>query len=157
MTPGLGAPQTQRFSAPTADTTLSEALITLRKRLPIIIVCVLVGLTYGFYKALTQIKVYEAFGIIEVNSGSSDEYRLSPGAFFGEDPQRKMLTEESILTSDSARSKGRARPTTSPITPPFSAAKPRPGTRVSTTQPCATVSSEPCRPAFTSPRFRRPA
>lgn len=73
----------------------------LRKRKLIIIACVVLSATYGFYKALTQIKVYEAFGVIEVRSGSSDEFRLTPGAFFGDDPQRKMLTEEAILTSDS--------------------------------------------------------
>jgi succinoglycan biosynthesis transport protein ExoP len=73
----------------------------LRKRRLIIIACVVLGAAYGFYKAVTQIKVYEAYGEIEVSSGSSDEYRLTPGAFFGDDPQRKMFTEEAILTSDS--------------------------------------------------------
>ena len=99
--PGPGAPPPQRFSAPTADTTLSEALITLRKHRLIIIASVLLFATYGFYKAFTQIKVYEAYGEIEVRSGSSDEFRVTPGSFFGEDPQRKMLTEAAILTSDS--------------------------------------------------------
>ena len=73
----------------------------LRKRKLIIIACFLLSAGYGFYKAFTQIRVYEAFGEIEVRSGSSDEFRLTPGAFFGDDPQRKMLTEEAILTSDS--------------------------------------------------------
>src|SRR5580704_4412748 len=99
--PGPGAPQTQRFSAPATDTTLSEALIMLRKRLSVIIACVVLFAAYGFYKALTQIKVYEAYGEIEVRSGSSDEFRVTPSSFFGDDPQRKMLTEEAILTSDS--------------------------------------------------------
>jgi len=73
----------------------------LRKRRLVLIVCVLVGIGYGLYKAFTQIKVYEAFGIIEVNSGSSDQFRLSANPFFGDDPQRKMLTEQSIIMSDS--------------------------------------------------------
>ena len=98
--PGPGAPQTQRFSIPSADTTLSEAFIMLRKRRLLIIACVLLAATYGFYKAYTQIKVYEAYGEIEVRSGSSDEFRITPGSLFGEDPQRKMLTEEAILSSD---------------------------------------------------------
>jgi len=98
---GPDAPQTQGFSAPSADVTLSEALIMLRKRRVLIIVCVLLFAAYGFYKAFTQIKVYEASGEIEVRSGSSDEFRVTPGSLFGEDPQRKMLTEEAILTSDS--------------------------------------------------------
>jgi capsular exopolysaccharide synthesis family protein len=76
-------------------------LITLRKRRLIILACVVVCAALGFYKALTQIKVYEAYGEIEVRSGSSDEYKLTPSSFFGDDPQRKMLTEEAILTSDS--------------------------------------------------------
>ena len=98
--PGPGAPQTQRFSIPSADTSLSEAFILLRKRKLLIIVCVLLAASYGFYKAYTQIKVYEAYGEIEVRSGSSDEFRITPGSLFGEDPQRKMMTEEAILTSD---------------------------------------------------------
>jgi succinoglycan biosynthesis transport protein ExoP len=97
---GPGASQAQRFSAPSADTTLSEALIMLRKRRLLLILCVLLGAGYGFYKALTQIAVYEAFGEIEVRSGSSDQFKVSP-AIFGDDPQRKLLTEEAIITSDS--------------------------------------------------------
>ena len=77
----------------------------LRKRRLIIIACVALGSLYGSYKALTQIKVYEAYGEIEVRSGSSDEYRVTPSSFFGDDPQRKMLTEEAILTSDSLLAK----------------------------------------------------
>jgi len=105
IAPGPGAPKAQMFSAPSADTTLSEALIMLRKRRLVIIACIVVGASYGFYKALTQIKVYEAFGEIEVRSGSSDEFRVTPGSFFGDDPQRKMLTEGAILTSDSLLAK----------------------------------------------------
>ena len=99
--PDQEAPQTQRFTAAAADVTLSEALIMLRKRRLLIIASVILFAAYGFYKAFTQIKVYEAYGEIEVRSGSSNEFKVSPGALFGEDPQRKMLTEEAILTSDS--------------------------------------------------------
>lgn len=97
---GTDVPLTQRFSVPSADVSLSEALIMLRKRRLLIIACVLIAGAYGFYKAYTQIKVYEAYGEIEVRSGSSDQFRITPGSLFGEDPQRKMLTEEAILTSD---------------------------------------------------------
>jgi capsular exopolysaccharide synthesis family protein len=72
----------------------------LRKRKLIIILFLLLGTAYGFYKALTRVAVYEAFGEIEVHSGSSDEFRLSPGSIFGDDPQRKMSTEQAIITSN---------------------------------------------------------
>ena len=71
----------------------------LRKRRLILIACVVLGAAYGFYKAVTQVKLYEAFGRIEVRTGSSDEFRLSATSLFGDDPQRKMMTEESIITS----------------------------------------------------------
>jgi succinoglycan biosynthesis transport protein ExoP len=103
--PGPGAPQTQRFSAPAADTTLSEALIMLRKRRLLLIVCVLIGAAFGFYKAITQIAVYEAFSEIQIRSGSSDQFKLGTGSIFGDDPQRKVLTEEAIIMSDSLLSK----------------------------------------------------
>ncbi len=97
------------FSAPTpspnnsaanTDTTLSEAFITLRKRRLLVIAFALLGILYGFYKAVTQIRLYEAFGRIEVRTGSSDEFKLSSASFFGDDPQRKLSTEEAILESD---------------------------------------------------------
>jgi succinoglycan biosynthesis transport protein ExoP len=93
------SPQALKFVAPAADTTLSEALITLRKRRLLIVLCILIGAAYGFYKAVTQIKVYESSGEIEVRAGSSDQFKITPGSFFGDDPQRKMLTEQTILTS----------------------------------------------------------
>jgi capsular exopolysaccharide synthesis family protein len=99
--PGPGASQTPRFTAPSADTTLSEALIMLRKRRLILIACVLLGAAYGFYKAFTQIAVFEAFSEIQIRNGSSDQFKLGVGSFFGDDPQRKVLTEEAIITSDS--------------------------------------------------------
>ena len=77
----------------------------LRKRRLLIILCVVLSSAYGFYKALTQVKIYEAYGEIEVRSGSSDEFRVTPGSIFGDDPQRKMLTEEAIITSDSLLTK----------------------------------------------------
>jgi succinoglycan biosynthesis transport protein ExoP len=83
-----------------ADTTLSEALITLRKRRWVLIVAVLLGLAYGIFKALSQPTIYEAYGRIQVRTGSSNEYRLTAiGADSNE--SSKMLTEIAILQSDS--------------------------------------------------------
>ena len=88
-----------QFIAPAADTTLSEALITLRKRRMIVIAGVCLGIALGFYEALTQVKLYTATGRIQVRTGSSNEYKVSAvGAL--DDPQRKMMTEVSILSSD---------------------------------------------------------
>jgi capsular exopolysaccharide synthesis family protein len=72
----------------------------LRKRRLAIILCVMVSVVYGFYKALTQVPVYEAFAEIEIRSGSSDQFKLTPGALFGDDPQRKLATEEAVIESD---------------------------------------------------------
>jgi succinoglycan biosynthesis transport protein ExoP len=101
--PGVRAPENDPagFSAAVTDTTLSEALITLRKRRLVLITCVLLGLAYGIYKAESQLKLYEAYGRIEVRSGSSNEYRLSAVPGYGSDTASKMLTEIEILKSDS--------------------------------------------------------
>src|ERR1700727_547352 len=97
-----GSPETAPagFSTTVADTTLSEALITLRKRRWVVISAVLLGLVYGIYKAETQPKLFDAFGRIEVRSGSSNEYRVSAVQGYGGDPASKMLTEVAILQSD---------------------------------------------------------
>ena len=97
---GPGAPPARPFVAPSTDTSLSEAFITLRKRRLVLFLFVLGGLLLGFYKAVTQIRLYESFGRIEVRAGASDEYKISAASYFGDDPQRKMSTEETILMSD---------------------------------------------------------
>ncbi|MEO8735417.1 MAG: polysaccharide biosynthesis tyrosine autokinase [Edaphobacter sp.] len=84
------------------DTTLSEAIITLKKQRWIVMVAVLLSLAYGIYKAKSQPKLYEAFGRIQVRSGSSNEYRLTAvQAMGGSDTASKMLTEIQILKSES--------------------------------------------------------
>lgn len=83
-----------------SDTSLSEALITLRKRRWVLIVAFLLGLIYGIYKAVSQPRLYESYGRIEVRSGSSNEFRLT-AAGYGSDSANKMLTEVAILSSDS--------------------------------------------------------
>ncbi|RZU39666.1 GumC family protein [Edaphobacter modestus] len=89
------------FSTATTDTTLSETLITLRKRKRILLVFVLLGLIYGIYRAETQPRIYEAFGRIQVRSGSSNEFRVSAVPGMASDSGQRMLTEVAILQSDS--------------------------------------------------------
>lgn len=87
-------------SGPQSDTTLSEAIITVRKRLPIVILLVVLGLLYGLYRSLKQVPVYEAYGRIEVRAGASNEYKVSAFSGGDDDPQRKMQTEIAIITSE---------------------------------------------------------
>jgi capsular exopolysaccharide synthesis family protein len=98
-----GTPETGSagFSTTVTDTTLSETLITLRKRRWVLITAALLGLSYGVYKAETQPRIYEAFGRIQVRSGSSNEYRVSAIPGYSNDTASKMLTEIAILQSDS--------------------------------------------------------
>jgi len=99
--PSMGTPDSPApaFSTAVTDTTLSEALITLRKRRWIVLACILLGLVYGIYTAETQPRIYEAFGRIQVRSGSSNEYRVSAVQAATVEGS-KMLTEVAILQSD---------------------------------------------------------
>ncbi|WP_158941425.1 polysaccharide biosynthesis tyrosine autokinase [Granulicella sp. S190] len=101
--PLVGVPETNQagFSTTVTDTTLSEALIVLRKRKLILIIAVLLGLVYGIYKAESQPKLYESYGLIQVRSGSSNEYKVSAVQGYGGDSSTKMLSEIEILKSDS--------------------------------------------------------
>src|ERR1700734_1842659 len=101
--PLVGVPESNQagFSTTVTDTTLSEAPIVLRKRKLILIVAVLLGLAYGIYTAESQPKLYEAYGRIQVRSGSSNEYRVNAIQGSGGDYSSKMLTEIEILKSDS--------------------------------------------------------
>ncbi len=89
------------FSSTVTDTTLSEALITLRKRRWVLIVAVLLSFAYGIFKAVSQPKLYEADGRIQVRTGSSNEYRVSAVESLNGDTATKMLTEVAILQSES--------------------------------------------------------
>jgi succinoglycan biosynthesis transport protein ExoP len=82
------------------DTSLAEALATLRKRLWVLILAGLLGAGYGIYKAYTQPRIYEAESTIQVHNGASAEYKLNGADDYGGDSQTKMNTEEHILTSD---------------------------------------------------------
>jgi len=89
------------FSTTVTDTTLSEALITLRKRKLVVISAILLSLVYGIFRAETQPRLFESYGRIQVRSGSSNEYRLSAMPGLDSDTTTKMLTEIEILKSDS--------------------------------------------------------
>ena len=88
------------FSTTATDTTLSEAFITLRKRRWVLITAVLLGLAYGIYRAETQPRLFDAFGRVQVRSGSSNEYKVSAVAGYTADNNSRMLTEIAILQSD---------------------------------------------------------
>src|SRR3979490_1055852 len=100
--PLVGIPETSqnRFSSTVTDTTLSEALITLRKRRWVLIIAVLLGLAYGIFRAVSQPNLYEAYGRIQVRSGSSNEYRVNAVTGYDADASSKMMTEVAILESD---------------------------------------------------------
>jgi polysaccharide biosynthesis transport protein len=100
--PGAGIPEKYQtgFSTTVTDTSLSEALITLRKRRWVLVFAGLLGIAYGIYKAESQPQLFEAYGRIEVRSGSSNEYRVGAVPGYGGDTSSKMLTEIEILKSD---------------------------------------------------------
>jgi polysaccharide biosynthesis transport protein len=102
LPPGAGIPEKYQtaFGSTVTDTTLSEALITLRKRRMVLIVAFALGLLYGIYKAESQPQLFEAYGRIQVRTGSSNEYRVSAVPGYGGDTSSKMLTEIEILKSD---------------------------------------------------------
>lgn len=90
------------FDASGPDTTLSEAVLTLKRRRRIVVAAMLLGLIYGLYKAKFQPRVYEAAGRIQVRSGSANEFRLTAAqGLGGVDTTSKLLTEIEILRSDS--------------------------------------------------------
>jgi capsular exopolysaccharide synthesis family protein len=82
------------------ESTLAEALATLRKRLWVLIVAAVLGLSYGTYKAYTQPKIYEAWSTIQVHNGAAAEYKLNAVDDYNGDSQTKMNTEVAILTSE---------------------------------------------------------
>jgi polysaccharide biosynthesis transport protein len=101
--PLVGVPETNQsgFSTTVTDTTLSEALIVLRKRRWVLIIALLLGLAYGVFQAESQPKLYDSYGRIQVRSGSSNEYRVGAVEGYPGDASSKMLTEIEILKSDS--------------------------------------------------------
>jgi len=88
-------------SAPSnsADATLSEAWVTIRKRRYFILAATLLGAVYGFYQGIIQPRVYLSSGTIEIRSGSSNEFRVGATPTGGESTS-KMPTQVAILKSD---------------------------------------------------------
>jgi succinoglycan biosynthesis transport protein ExoP len=82
------------------DATLSDSWVTIRKRKWIILGFALLGAIYGTYQGVTQPRLYDAYGTIEIRSGSSNEYRLSSGGG-ANDGGSRISTEIVILKSDS--------------------------------------------------------
>jgi capsular exopolysaccharide synthesis family protein len=99
--PATGAPELLRPGQATdiSDTSLSEALATLRKRKWVLILAVVLGASYGAYKAFTQPKIYIANSTIQVHNGASAEFKLDGATDYGGDSQTKMNTEVAILKS----------------------------------------------------------
>ena len=108
MTPGTlepspaGAPS-RTATAPGAPNTtesgFADALQTIRKRKWIIIIAVLLGFCYGWYKSSTQIKLYTATGTIEIGTGSSSSLRATVGAA-DVSSNLSTSTQVAILKSD---------------------------------------------------------
>src|SRR5579875_2963201 len=82
-----------------ADTTLSEALLTIRKRKYIIAAIALLGVIYGFYKGTTQPRLYQSTGTLEIRSGSSSQFRVNNSAGYGP-ASSSLQTQVVIITGD---------------------------------------------------------
>lgn len=102
LPPATGVPDPQRpgMGSDSSDTSLSEAVATLRKQRWVLIIAAVLGASYGSYKAFTQPKLYQAASIIQVHNGASNAYKLSGDYDYGGDSQTKMNTEVLILKSD---------------------------------------------------------
>jgi len=96
--PGFLRPGTRPESA--GDTSLAEAVSTLRKRRWVVIAAAVLGLVYGFYKWVAQPKLYLASSTIQVRNGASNQYKLQADYDYGDDSQTRMNTEVLILESD---------------------------------------------------------
>lgn len=96
--PGLLRPGTAPESA--GDTSLAEAVSTLRKRRWVVLAAAVLGLVYGFYKWATQPRLYLASSTIQVRNGASNQYKLQADYDYADDSQTRMNTEVLILESD---------------------------------------------------------
>ena len=89
----------QGIGTEVGDTSLTEAVATLRKRLWILILAGILGVAYGAYKAYTQPRLYSSTSTIQVHNGASNAYRVDSAFDLGDDSQTKMNTEVMILKS----------------------------------------------------------
>jgi len=98
----VGLPDLQRpgMGIEIGDTSLTEAVVTLRKRRWVLFLAVVLGASYGAYKAYTQPKFYEATGTIQVHNGATSEYMVDLYSEYGNDSETRMNTEVEILKSD---------------------------------------------------------
>jgi capsular exopolysaccharide synthesis family protein len=98
----MGTPDPQQVvtGSEVRDTSLSEAVATLRKRQWVLIVAAALGIVFGIYQAFTQPRLFQSSGVIQVHNGSSNEYKLDAASDFSGDSQTKMNTEVLILESD---------------------------------------------------------
>jgi len=102
LPPAMGAAAPERLGTgpDNGDTSLSEAVATLRKRRWIWIVAAILGLFYGLYKSVTQPRLYRAISTIQVHNGASNEYKLQADLYGEDDSQTRMNTEVLVLKSD---------------------------------------------------------
>jgi polysaccharide biosynthesis transport protein len=98
--PGAFDPRRPGMNPDVGDTSLAEAVATLRKRLWILVLAGVLGAAYGTYSAFTQPRVYVATSIIQVHSGASNAYKLDQSSDYSDDAQTKMNTEVLILKSN---------------------------------------------------------
>jgi capsular exopolysaccharide synthesis family protein len=82
-----------------ADATLSEALLTVRKRKYLIAAIAALGIGYGFYKGTTQPRLYQATGTIEIRTGSSNQFRVNGSSGYGS-ASSSLQTQVAIIRSD---------------------------------------------------------
>ncbi len=100
--PAPERPVVQAAGSPDSDNiTLSELLLTLRKRKWVVAAVIALGIAVAFYQAFTQPRLYEAYGRIEIRSGSSNQYRLEAATSLDNSPTVRLNSEALILKSDS--------------------------------------------------------
>src|ERR1700712_3036928 len=97
---GAAGPATEGSGQATTDTTLSDLLQIVRKRKWIIAAALLLGAFYGLYKGAIQPRIYDAYGLIKIRKGSSDQFRVSATSPLGSDSSNRMPAEVTILQSD---------------------------------------------------------
>ena len=82
------------FATTSTETTLSEALLVLRRRKWVLVATVVLGLLYGLYQSTTQPILYTASGRLQIGSGATAAYR-EPGSTFGENLNNELLVLQS--------------------------------------------------------------
>ena len=100
--PVAGVPEVQQpgTGSEIRDTSLTEAVATLRKRRWVLILAAVLGASYGTYKAYTQPKLFGATATIQVHNGASNAYRVDTSGDYGDDQTTRMNTEMEILRSN---------------------------------------------------------